>query len=129
MKTFLKKLKLFISPVLFAVIILSACSNPKKQESTDVEKNLAADTNVFEGNFWRNQALTDIMPYWVKHSLDTVDGAFITNCNRRWKQIKGTEKHPSMISRHVFGYSVAYLFTGEEKYLKIASDAVDFLIF
>ena len=29
---------------------------------------------------------------------------------------------------NVFGYSLAYLFTGEEKYLKIASDAVDFLL-
>ena len=128
MKTSLTKLKRFTSLILLAVIILSGCSNPGNQESTDVEKATAADTNVFEGNFWKNQALTDILPYWTKYSLDTVDGAFITHLDRSWNQIEGTEKYPSMISRHVFSYSVAYLFTGEEKYLKIASETVDFLL-
>jgi mannobiose 2-epimerase len=128
MKTFLTKLKLLISLILLAVIILSGCSNPKNQQSTDIEKTFVADTNVFEGNFWKNQALTDILPYWTKYSLDTVNGAFITHLDRSWNQIEGTEKYPSMISRHIFSYSVAYLFTGEEKYLKIASDAVNFLL-
>ncbi|MCD4773175.1 MAG: AGE family epimerase/isomerase, partial [Bacteroidales bacterium] len=81
-----------------------------------------------DGNFWKNQALTDILPYWAEHSLDTVDGAFITHLDRIGSQILETEKYPSMISRHVFSYSVAYLFTGEEKYLNIASAAVDYLL-
>ncbi|MEA3494502.1 MAG: hypothetical protein U9R42_00520, partial [Bacteroidota bacterium] len=42
-----------------------------------------------EGNFWKNQALTDILPYWTKYSIDTVDGAFITNLDRSFNQIEG----------------------------------------
>ncbi|MCD4747544.1 MAG: hypothetical protein K8R58_14710, partial [Bacteroidales bacterium] len=99
MKTTLIKLKLFISLILLAVIILTGCSNPKKQESKNADKTVAADRNVFEGNFWRNQALTDILPYWTEYSIDTVDGAFITHLDRNWNQIEGTEKYPSMISR------------------------------
>ena len=98
--------------------IMTGCSDPGKQQNED----------VLNGNFWKNQALTDILPYWTKYSLDTVDGAFFTHLDRSWNQITGTEKYPSMISRHVFSYSVAYLFTGEKEYLKIASDAVDFLL-
>ncbi|MBE9510903.1 MAG: hypothetical protein IMY71_08510, partial [Bacteroidetes bacterium] len=112
MKNYIKKSKLFFLFAVMACFIISGCSNSKNKENTDIEKITVADTNVFEGDFWRNQALTDIMPYWIKYSLDTVDGAFITNFDRSWNQIKGTEKHPSMISRHIFGYSVAYLFTG-----------------
>ena len=33
-----------------------------------------------------------------------------------------------MISKHIFCYSVAYFFTGEKKYLKIATNALDFLL-
>ncbi|MCK4638937.1 MAG: AGE family epimerase/isomerase, partial [Bacteroidales bacterium] len=128
MKNYITKPKLFFLFAVMSNFIISGCSDPGNQESTDVEKTTVSDTNVFEGNFWKNQALTDILPYWTKYSLDTVDGAFITHLDRSWNQIKGTEKYPSMISRHIFSYSVAYLFTGEDKYLKIASDAVDFLL-
>jgi mannose/cellobiose epimerase-like protein (N-acyl-D-glucosamine 2-epimerase family) len=97
---------------------MTGCSDLGKQENK----------NVLDGNFWKEQALTDIIPYWTQHSIDTVNGAFITNLNSAWNQFGDTDKYPSMISRHVFSYSVAYLFTGEEKYLKIASGAVDFLL-
>ncbi|MEA1896362.1 MAG: AGE family epimerase/isomerase [Bacteroidota bacterium] len=127
-KMILKNKKKHFSIILLFIFILTGCSNPGNQENADVEGSLAADTNIFEGNFWKNQALSEILPFWTKYSLDTIDGAFITHLDRSWNQINGTEKYPSMISRHVFSYSVAYLFTGEEKYLKIASDAVDFLL-
>jgi hypothetical protein len=113
-----KNKKKHLSLILLFIFILTGCSGPGKQKNED----------VLNGNFWKNQALTDILPYWTKYSLDTVDGAFFTHLDRSWNQITGTEKYPSMISRHVFSYSVAYLFTGEEEYLKIASDAVDFLL-
>ena len=128
MKNYIRKPKLFFSFAVMAYLILSGCSNSGNQKSTDVGKSTVTDTSVFEGNFWKNQALTDILPYWTEYSLDTVDGAFITHLDRSWNQITGTEKFPSMISRHIFSYSVAFLFTGEDKYLKIASDAVDFLL-
>ena len=127
MKNHFNNLKLIIS---FTVIscIISGCSNPKNQQSNNTNETNIFDNNVLEGSFWKNQALTDIPPYWTKYSLDTVDGVFITNPDSAWNQFGDTEKYPSMISRHIFSYSVAYLFTGDDKYLKIASDAVDFLL-
>jgi len=106
---------------LFAVVatlFTMGCTDFKDQKNID----------VLNGTFWKNQALQDILPYWTQHAIDHEDGAFITHLDRSWNQVNGTEKYPSMISRHIFSYSVAYLFTGEEKYIKIASDAVDFLL-
>lgn len=60
--------------ILLFIFILTGCSGPGKQKNE----------NVFDGNFWKNQALTGILPYWTKYSLDTVDGAFITHLDRSW---------------------------------------------
>ncbi|MCD4774028.1 MAG: hypothetical protein K8R41_11665, partial [Bacteroidales bacterium] len=64
MKNQLIKSKLYILLCLFVLIILSGCSNLVEQESTNVDKTVSAGTNVLDGNFWKNQALTDILPYW-----------------------------------------------------------------
>ncbi len=62
MKNYTRKPKLFFLFAVMACFIISGCSNSQNKENTDDEKITAGDTNVFEGNFWRNQALTDIMP-------------------------------------------------------------------
>ncbi|NIA10529.1 MAG: hypothetical protein GWP10_12565 [Nitrospiraceae bacterium] len=100
------------------IIYLAGCSGQQNQK----------DENVLQGDFWRKQALKDIIPYWTQHARDTVDGAFITNLDSVWKQFGSTDKYPSMISRHIFSYSVAFLLSGEEKYLDIATETVHFLL-
>lgn len=103
---------------LLAILVTTGCSNSKRLE----------DVDILNGTFWKDQALQAIIPYWTQNTIDNDDGAFITNLDRSWNQVDRTEKYPSMISRHVFSYSVAFLLTGEERYLKIASRAVDFLL-
>ncbi|MEA3495805.1 MAG: hypothetical protein U9R42_07195, partial [Bacteroidota bacterium] len=68
----------YFSIILLFMFFLIGCSESGKQQNG----------NVLEGNFWKNQALTDILPYWTKYSIDTVDGAFITNLDRSFNQIE-----------------------------------------
>lgn len=83
---------------------------------------------VMSGNYWKEQALKDIMPYWTKYSRDTVYGGFHTNLDSEWKLFGDSYKYPSMISRQLFSYSVAYLLSGEEEYIKHADSTVEWLI-
>ena len=109
----------------FVIILLlnfSACNSPQK---TDRQ---AKENDVLEGAFWRHQALQNIMPYWLRYSIDEKNGAFYTNLNRDWQIVGNTDKYPGMISRHIFSNSAAYLLSGDEKYLKVARKAVDYLI-
>jgi mannobiose 2-epimerase len=118
MRFLFKNKIIFIFLFLIISLITIECTDSKKKDNSD----------ILQGTFWKEQALQDIIPYWTQHAIDHEDGAFITNLDRNWNQIKGTEKYPSMISRQIFSYSVAYLFTGEEKYIHIASEGVDFLL-
>jgi mannose/cellobiose epimerase-like protein (N-acyl-D-glucosamine 2-epimerase family) len=81
-----------------------------------------------DGEFWRRQALHDLMPYWYEHIRDTERGGFYLNLSRSWQPIPPWEKMPAMISRQVFAFSAAYLMSGEEKYLDVAREGVEYLI-
>ena len=80
------------------------------------------------GKYWEKQALEDIIPYWTQYAQDSICGAFYTNISAGWKSGADTKKYPSMISRHIFAYAVAYLLSGNENYLDIARETKDFLI-
>ena len=118
MKTVFPKCKKCIFLIVSLFIYLTACSDLKKQESE----------NIFSGDFWKEQALEEIMPYWTQHAIDHENGAFITNLDSAWNQSGARGKYPSMIARHIFSYSVAFLLSGEDKYLDIAEETVDFLL-
>lgn len=111
------KRTVIIGTALSFLFILCGCHSIK-QNSTDVSS----------GEYWKAQALHGIIPYWTQYASDTVYGAFYTNIDGNWKSGTDTRKYPSMISRHIFGYAVAYLLSGNEHYLDIASKAKDFLI-
>lgn len=80
------------------------------------------------GDYWRKQVLADIIPYWTTYARDTIYGGFYTNIGVQWELGDDARKYPSMISRHIFSYAVAYLLSGDEKYLDIARETKDFLI-
>jgi len=84
--------------------------------------------NILGGDFWKEQALRTVIPFWSHHGTDSIHGGFLTNLDRKGEKIGGSEKYPSMISRHVFSYSVAYLLTGEKRYIETASQGVAFLL-
>ncbi len=79
-------------------------------------------------NYWKDQALKDIIPYWSKFAIDHEHGAFYTNLDAHWQSFGDSSKYPSMISRHLFAYSVAYLLSGNDQYLKVAEDTKKYLL-
>ena len=102
---------------LLLLIIPVGCRNDHPEENT-----------VLDGKYWRDQAINDILPYWSEYSVDSDSGAFITNLGADWDPGSDSHKYPSMIGRHIFSYSAAYLMTGNEEYLDIAKKTRDFLL-
>lgn len=49
--------------VTLALFLSAAVATPQQKE-------------VLDGDFWREQALTDIIPYWYDHVRDQENGAF-----------------------------------------------------
>jgi mannobiose 2-epimerase len=83
---------------------------------------------VMTGEYWKDQAVSQIMPGWIMHAADIDSGGFITNLDGNWNASPDTRKYPSMTGRHLFSFSVAYLMTGDEQYLTLANSAKDFLL-
>ena len=106
-----------IAVTIFISAIFSSCTN---------KSNSASD--VLSGNYWEDQALTDIMPFWTKYAKDNKSGVFFTNLDSLWSPFGSKDKYPSMISRHLFSYSAAYLLSGNEDHLKIADNTVKWLL-
>jgi cellobiose epimerase len=102
--------------ILFLLTILSSCTNSPNKTS-----------DVLSGDYWKTQALRDIMPFWTKYAQDKKSGAFFTNLDSVWSPSVNQDKYPSMISRHLFSYSVAYLLSGDEDNLKIADNTAKWL--
>jgi hypothetical protein len=86
------------------------------------------EQKFMDGEFWRDQVLTELMPYWYKHVRDEKHGAFYLNLSRDWQPKPPWDKMPAMISRQIFSFSTAYLLSGEEKYLEVARKATDYLL-
>ena len=80
------------------------------------------------GEFWRSQALNDLMPLWFEHVIDREHGGFFLNLSRDWQPRAPWEKAPPMLSRQVYTFSAAFLLSGDEKYLAVARDGADYVI-
>ena len=103
--------------IFFLLTIFSSCTNSPNKTS-----------DVLSGDYWKTQALRDIMPSWTKYAQDKKSGAFFTNLDSLWLPFGSQDKYPSMISRHLFSYSVAYLLSGDEDDLKIADSTAKWLL-
>ncbi len=107
---------LFIIIVLFS--FLFSYSEDLKQKS---------DLNVYQDpGFWKKQALTEIIPFWEK-TADWDNGGFFTDVGRDGSIGSEKGKYPRMLSRAVFGFSAAYLLSGDDKYLKLARHGLEYL--
>ncbi len=80
-----------------------------------------------DGNFWRTQAIGDIITPWTENGLNTEINTFPTYMDREWKPFRSDNQNPGMVSRHIFSYSTAYLLTGEDKYLDQATRIVEYM--
>lgn len=78
--------------------------------------------------FWRRQALETLIPNWYAHARDLEHGAFFMNIDRSWTPEPPWDKVPALVSRHVYGFSAAYLLSGEDKYLDAARAGAEYLL-
>jgi len=68
-----------------------------------------------------------VIDRWLRSAPDTVHGGFHMNLDRQWRPVPPAEKIPLLISRHVYGFSTAYMLTGEARYLEAARRGADYL--
>jgi mannobiose 2-epimerase len=80
-----------------------------------------------DAEYWRRQALEDLIPRWQKRAVDAENGGFFMNLSRDWRPIPPWDKVPALIGRHVFGFSAAFLLSGKPEFLDLARGGVDYL--
>jgi len=76
---------------------------------------------------WRADAVK-LVEGWLRAAPDPAHGGFHMNLDREWKPVAPKEKVPALISRHVYGFSAAYMLTGDERYLAVARNGANYLI-
>lgn len=115
-------MKGFLAGLVIVAAVIGATGNSVKSYAAH-EKS-----PYLNGEFWREQGLTQIIPFWQSHVRDTINGAFYMSLSREGNPIPPWDKHPAMISRQVFGFTAAYLLSGDEDYLEIAREGVNYLL-
>jgi mannose/cellobiose epimerase-like protein (N-acyl-D-glucosamine 2-epimerase family) len=106
-----------VVPVFFIFIcLISRCAHEK------------SDSDVMDGEYWRSQGLTQVIPFWQKHVVDSINGGFFLNLSREGNPLPPFDKHPAMIGRQIYGFTCAYLLSGDEEYLKSARHGAEYLL-
>lgn len=82
---------------------------------------------VLKGDFWKKQALQDIIPAWEKHVFNEETGGFHSYLKRDWTPYQNNRQYPGMISRQLFSFSAAYLLSGNKHYLKLADSTFEYM--
>ena len=89
---------------------------------------MAKAAQELDGAFWQRKAVDELIPLWHAHAPDRERGAFHLNLSRDWQPFPPANKMPAMISRQVFGFSAAYLLSGDDRYLDTAREGVAYLL-
>jgi mannose/cellobiose epimerase-like protein (N-acyl-D-glucosamine 2-epimerase family) len=76
--------------------------------------------------YWKKQALDGIIPFWEK-TVDSNNGGFYNDVMYDGTPDTTNGKYPMNISELVYGFSAAYMLSGEDKYLEYAGLALGFL--
>ncbi len=110
-----------------AVVVSLLADHPLPHSSAVAPAAQTVGASLTDPEFWRTMALKDLIPYWAEHAPDRESGAFLMNLSRDWKPLPPWDKVPALISRHVFGFSAAYLLSGDLHYLDIARQGTGYL--
>jgi cellobiose epimerase len=97
------------------LLLISSCFDDKKGDILQ------------DPEYWKEQAFNQILPYWTRHAIDTTTATFRCTLDEAW-QVTEETVFPSMVSRHLFSYSFAYLINGNESNLDMARYMADYLI-
>ncbi|MBP7792373.1 MAG: AGE family epimerase/isomerase [Candidatus Goldbacteria bacterium] len=94
--------------------------------SSQTARDVSITTDVSNPEYWKSQALTDLIPFW-ENTIDRDDGGFYTDVEENGSVWGPGKKYPRMISRVIFGFCTAYLLSGDDKYLEYAKHGMDYL--
>ena len=65
--------------------------------------------------------------FWIKYAYDPILGGFFSSVNRNGSLKDANQKSLISQTRHGYGFTRAFMLTGDEKYLTYAKSALDFL--
>jgi cellobiose epimerase len=114
---FMLNRKILLISLIFCCL---SCKNSPKKEYENQE--------FLEPEYWKNQVLQDVLPYWTSSIVDSVNDSFYTTLDENWQANSDSIRFPSMMARHLFSYASAYLLSGEEEHLLMADRLYNYLI-
>ncbi|MET0526585.1 MAG: AGE family epimerase/isomerase [Nocardioides sp.] len=87
------------------------------------------DPGVLAGDSWLRHHREDLMPYWdLPEALGEPTGNFPSFRGRNGELLPGsTSRGLSTLARQVYGYSLAFMLTGEDRYLTYAKAGLDWI--
>jgi mannose/cellobiose epimerase-like protein (N-acyl-D-glucosamine 2-epimerase family) len=102
-----------------------ATAGPLESDTADVPE-------VLEGDTWLSHHREDLMPYWdMPEALGDPVGNFPSFRDRSGHLVldpeENTHRGLSTLARQVYGYSLAFMLTGEERYLTYAKAGLDWI--
>ncbi len=88
---------------------------------------------IFDPEVWKSHLEGDLMPYWLQETATgTPTGNFRTYRTMSGAPAVGSpqfvQQRPRMISRQTYAYVVAFMLTGEERYLSLARAGVEWIM-
>ncbi|MFD2201246.1 AGE family epimerase/isomerase [Shivajiella indica] len=107
--------------LLFSLIF--CCLSCQNSSTNEIENQ-----EFLAPEYWKNQVLQDVIPYWTRSIVDSANNSFYTTLDENWQANSDSVRFPSMIARHLFSYASAYLLSGEEEHLVMADKLYDYLI-
>jgi N-acylglucosamine 2-epimerase len=116
---------LAVQSPLGAATTTEAMADPLESDTADVPEVLKGDT-------WLRHHREDLMPYWdIPQALGDPVGNFPSFRDRAGQLVldppERTNRGLSTLARQVYGYSVAFMLTGEERYLTYAKAGLDWI--
>jgi hypothetical protein len=86
------------------------------------------DPGVLRGDGWLRHHREDLMPYWdMPEALGEPLGNFPSFRGRNGELVSETRRGLSTLARQVYGYSLAFLLTGQDRYLTYAKAGIDWI--
>lgn len=116
-----RKTTAFVGWLLLVVLATGACGEGGPDRRV-------GRTDSTDPSRWRTQLVEDLVEPWIRRGRDPATGRFVTHLARDWSRSGPEETYPSMVGRHLFSLSAAFLATGDERYLLLADSVKSVLV-
>ena len=71
---------------------------------------------------FKKEALEEVMPFWLRHSIDQECGGYWTSLERDGTRYGDGRKHLIVQARSIYGFCIAYRLSGRQEYLDQAAN-------